>query len=66
MESWNIAVQQDLPMQFNVQLSYVANHGTRQGVGQNINLASGAEPGIGRLSAEYRIWENGVGDRGLF
>ena len=25
-----------------------------------------AEPGIGWLSAEYRIWENGVGDRGLF
>ena len=27
-------------MQFNMQLSYVGNHGTRMGVGQNINLAS--------------------------
>ncbi len=40
VSSWNIAVQQALPMQFNMQLSYVGNHGTRMGVGQNINLAS--------------------------
>lgn len=33
----DVAIQQALPKQFNVQLSYVGNHGTRMGVGQNIN-----------------------------
>ncbi|MGB8030818.1 MAG: carboxypeptidase regulatory-like domain-containing protein [Terracidiphilus sp.] len=45
VDSWNVAVQQALPMQFNAQLSYVANHGTRMGVGQNINLASALNQG---------------------
>jgi len=40
VDSWNVAVQQALPMQWNAQLSYVGNHGTRMGVGQNINLAN--------------------------
>jgi hypothetical protein len=45
VDSWNVAIQQDLPMQFNAQLSYVGNHGTRMGVGQNINLASALNQG---------------------
>ena len=45
VESWNIAIQQALPKQFNMQLSYVGNHGTRMGVGQNINLASALNQG---------------------
>ncbi len=45
VDSWNVAIQQDLPMQFNAQLSYVANHGTHLGVGQNINLASALNEG---------------------
>jgi hypothetical protein len=40
VSSWNLAIQQALPMGFNMQLSYVGNHGTHLGVGQNINLAS--------------------------
>ena len=65
VSSWNVAVQQALPMQFNTQLSYVGNHGTRMGVGQNINLANALNLGAAGLSAQYRIWENCVGDRGL-
>lgn len=45
VDSWNVAIQQDLPMQFNAQLSYVANHGSHLGVGQNINLASALNEG---------------------
>jgi hypothetical protein len=45
VDSWNVAVQQALPMQWNMQLSYVGNHGTRMGVGQNINLASALNQG---------------------
>jgi hypothetical protein len=45
VDSWNVAVQQALPMQFNATLSYVANHGTRLGVGQNINLANALNEG---------------------
>ncbi len=50
VDSWNIALQQDLAeCRLNAQLNYVANHGTRIGVGQNINLAHSAQPGSGRL-----------------
>jgi hypothetical protein len=45
VDSWNVALQQALPMQWNMQLSYVGNHGTRMGVGQNINLASALNQG---------------------
>jgi len=49
VSSWNVAVQQALPMQFNMQLSYVGNHGTHQGVGQNINLANALNLGSAGL-----------------
>ena len=49
VSSWNVAVQQALPMQFNMQLSYVGNHGTHQGVGQNINLANALNLGTAGL-----------------
>jgi hypothetical protein len=38
VESWNVAVQQSLPQQFTMQISYVANHGVHIGSAQNINL----------------------------
>jgi len=40
VESWNFTIQQALPMGWNTQLGYVGNHGTKLGVGQNINLAN--------------------------
>jgi hypothetical protein len=49
VESWNVAVQQALPAQFSLQLSYVANHGVHIGSSQNINLA----PALGLGSAGY-------------
>jgi len=36
--SWNTAVQQALPGDMSLQIAYVANHGTRIDVAQNINL----------------------------
>ena len=36
--SWNAAVQQALPGDMSLQIAYVANHGTRIDVAQNINL----------------------------
>ena len=36
-ESWNAAVQQALPFNMSLQVAYVANHGTRMSVSQNIN-----------------------------
>ena len=36
--SWNVAVQQALPFDMSLQVAYVANHGTRMSVSQNINL----------------------------
>ena len=51
VDSWNVAVQQALPMGFNMQLSYVANHGTRLGVSQNINLA----PALNEGAAGYPL-----------
>ena len=40
VESWNVAVQQSLPLQWTFQLGYVANHGVHIGASQNINLPS--------------------------
>ncbi len=36
--SWNTAIQQALPQDMSLQIAYVANHGTRIDVAQNINL----------------------------
>jgi hypothetical protein len=49
VESWNVAVQQALPGQFSLQLSYVANHGVHIGSEQNVNLA----PALGLGTAGY-------------
>jgi hypothetical protein len=38
--SWNAVVQQALPGDMSLQIAYVANHGTRIDVAQNINLPS--------------------------
>jgi Carboxypeptidase regulatory-like domain/TonB dependent receptor len=38
--SWNVAVQQALPGDSSLQIAYVANHGTRIDVSQNINIPS--------------------------
>ncbi|SFS07020.1 Carboxypeptidase regulatory-like domain-containing protein [Granulicella pectinivorans] len=35
--SWNVALQQALPENLSLQIAYVANHGTRISVAQNIN-----------------------------
>jgi Carboxypeptidase regulatory-like domain len=40
VSSWNVAVQQALPKDMSLQVAYVANHGTRIDVAQNINLPS--------------------------
>ena len=40
VSSWNAAVQQVLPADMTLQLAYVANHGTRIDVAQNINQPS--------------------------
>ena len=45
VESWNFAVQQALPSQFNLQLSYVGNHGVDIGTAQNINLPTALNQG---------------------
>ena len=45
VESWNVAVQQALPRQFTMQVSYVANHGVRIGSNQNINLGTALNQG---------------------
>ncbi len=36
--SWNVAVQQTLPLDMTLQLAYVANHGVHMPVAQNLNL----------------------------
>ncbi len=46
--SWNTAIQQALPHDMSMQIAYVANHGTRIDVAQNINL-----PRIYGQSATY-------------
>jgi hypothetical protein len=38
VSSWNVALQQALPKDMSLQVAYVANHGTRIDVAQNINL----------------------------
>jgi hypothetical protein len=38
VSSWNVVVQQSLPHDSSLQLAYVANHGTRIDVAQNINV----------------------------
>jgi hypothetical protein len=40
VSSWNAVVQQALPFDTSLQIAYVANHGTRIDVAQNINLPS--------------------------
>ncbi len=40
VSSWNAVVQQSLPFDSSLQIAYVANHGTRIDVAQNINLPS--------------------------
>ncbi|HLY43424.1 MAG TPA: TonB-dependent receptor [Terracidiphilus sp.] len=45
VDSWNVAIQQALPMQFNMQLNYVANHGSHIGAAQNINLGTALNQG---------------------
>ena len=40
VESWNVAVEQALPGDMSLQVAYVANHGTKIDIAQNINLPS--------------------------
>jgi Carboxypeptidase regulatory-like domain len=40
VSSWNVAIQQALPGDSSLQIAYVANHGTRIDVAQNINIPS--------------------------
>jgi hypothetical protein len=40
VSSWNAVVEQQLPFDTSLQIAYVANHGTRINVAQNINLPS--------------------------
>lgn len=40
VSSWNAVVQQALPHESSLQLAYVANHGTRISIEQNINIPS--------------------------
>jgi hypothetical protein len=40
VESWNVAVEQTLPKNTTLQIAYVANHGTRIDLAQNINYPS--------------------------
>jgi hypothetical protein len=40
VDSWNAAVEQSLPWNMSLQVAYVANHGTRIDVAQNINEPS--------------------------
>jgi len=37
VDSWNVAMEQALPKNMSLQIAYVANHGTRIDVAQNIN-----------------------------
>jgi hypothetical protein len=40
VSSWNVAIEQALPGDSSLQIAYVANHGTRIDVAQNINVPS--------------------------
>ena len=48
VDSWNLAAEQALPKNMSLQIAYVANHGTRIDIAQNIN-----EPSIYGQSATY-------------
>jgi len=48
VSSWNVALQQALPKDMSLQVAYVANHGTRIDVAQNIN-----QPTVYGQSAAY-------------
>ena len=48
VSSWNVALQQALPKDMSLQVAYVANHGTRIDVAQNIN-----QPQVYGQSAAY-------------
>ncbi len=39
-EAWNLALQQAFGSNYNLQIAYVGNHGSRMNVSQNINLPS--------------------------
>ena len=40
VDSWNVALEQALPENMSFQIAYVANHGTRIDLAQNVNLPS--------------------------
>jgi hypothetical protein len=48
VDSWNLAVEQVLPKDSTLQIAYVANHGTRVDIAQNIN-----QPQVYGQSATY-------------
>jgi hypothetical protein len=48
VSSWNVAVERALPKDMSLQIAYVANHGTRIDIAQNIN-----QPSIYGQSASY-------------
>lgn len=54
VSSWNAVVQQAMPWDSTLQIAYVANHGTRIDVAQNINL-----PSIYGQGAAYDPFNNG-------
>jgi hypothetical protein len=47
IESWNLAVQQDLPAHFNMNLTYVGTHAVRADTSLNINAAPPLDPSAG-------------------
>jgi hypothetical protein len=51
IESWNLAVQQDLPAHFNMNLTYVGTHAVRAVTSLNINAAPPGGGNAGRLLA---------------
>jgi len=40
VDSWNVAIEQALPANMSMQIAYVANHGTRIDLAQNMNVPS--------------------------
>jgi hypothetical protein len=51
IESWNLAVQQDLPSHFNMNITYVGTHAVRAITSLNINAAPPGGGNAGRLLA---------------
>jgi hypothetical protein len=51
IESWNLALQQDLPARFNMNLTYVGTHAVRADTSLNINAAPPGGGNAGRLLA---------------